>query len=38
MEREAAIVRFKVAAELYPFFEWQMIRWKKGAWETLHQY
>ena len=32
--REAAKVRIKTAAELYPWFVWKVIRLKNGAWET----
>ena len=32
--REAAKVRIRTAAELYPWFIWKVIRLQHGAWET----
>lgn len=34
-QREAAIARFKVAAEKWPCFEWKMVRRKWSGWETI---
>jgi hypothetical protein len=31
--REAAKVRIKTAAELYPWFVWKVVRWVNGGWE-----
>ena len=31
--REAAKVRIKVAAELFPFFDFIVVKWKDGNWE-----
>jgi hypothetical protein len=31
--REAAKVRIKTAAHLYPWFAWKVVRYKKGAWD-----
>jgi hypothetical protein len=31
-ERPAAILRWKVAAELYPMFRWRMLTKRDGAW------
>jgi hypothetical protein len=31
-ERPAAILRWKVAAELYPMFKWRMLTKRDGAW------
>jgi len=31
--RDDAIVKSKVTAEMYPWFEWQVVFWKKGNWE-----
>jgi hypothetical protein len=33
-----ALVKFKVAAELYPWCKWRMIRWKSKQWETLYEF
>lgn len=30
-----ALVKFKVAAELYPWWRWTMVQWKDGEWRTL---
>ena len=30
--RDDALVKIKVAAELYPWFVWQVVRLKKGEW------
>lgn len=30
--REAAMVRFKAAMLLYPWFRWKMVQWKDGKW------
>ncbi len=31
--REAAMVRIKTAAELYPWFIWKVVRLKNGVWD-----
>lgn len=36
LEQDAA-VKFKVAAELYPWIKWRMIRWKNKQWETIYE-
>ncbi len=35
--REAALVRFKVAADMYPWFRWKMLQFKnqKEGWKTV---
>ena len=30
--RDDAKVKIKVAAEMFPFFVWQAVQWKKGEW------
>lgn len=36
LEDDAA-VKFKVAADLYPWIKWRMIRWKNKQWETIYE-
>ncbi len=36
--RDDAAVKFKCAAELYPWLKWKMIRWKKKQWETIYEF
>ena len=33
--REDAIVKFKVARNLYPWFSWRMMQYKKGEWNEV---
>jgi hypothetical protein len=33
-----AAVKFKCAAELYPWIKWKMIRWKNKQWETIYEF
>lgn len=32
-----ALVKWKMAAEIYPWMRWRMIRWKSKQWETLYE-
>ncbi len=34
--REDAAVKWKVARELYPFFDWLMLRRSKSGWESVY--
>ena len=34
--RDDAIVKFKVARETFPEWEWIMVRWIKGDWEQVN--
>ena len=35
--RDDALDRFKIAAELYPWFDWRMLKWQSGQWEIVRQ-
>ena len=36
--REDANIKFKVVAEKFPEFEWEMVRLNKGKWETVMKF
>lgn len=36
--RDDALVKFKVAAEQFPWATWRMVRRRKGQWETMYEY
>lgn len=36
--REDAAVKFKVAAQQFPWFKWKMIRWKDKTWQTIYEF
>lgn len=33
--QEDAMIKFKVAAEMYPYFRWKMWQWKGGVWTLI---
>lgn len=37
-QREAGQARFKIAAEIYPWFRWRMVKWDQKQWETIYEF
>ncbi len=35
--RTPAMVRFKAAMMLYPWFKWKMMQWKNGEWKVIKE-
>ena len=35
--RDDAIVKFKVAAKLFPEFRWKMVQWKNKEWKIIKE-
>lgn len=35
--QDDALVKFKVAADMYPWFRWKAVQWIKGKWVYRHQ-
>ena len=35
--KDDALVKFKVAADMYPWFRWKAVQWIKGEWVFRHQ-